>query len=56
MTHQSKTKSHISYCVIAKSNIIHMGTHAHHPISSSHTYLSQLDLLWISHTNNDRTL
>jgi len=32
---QSEAKSHISYCVTAKSPTIHTGTHEHHPISSS---------------------
>ena len=49
----SKTKSHISCCVTAKSHIIHnMGTNEHNPISSSlktHTF-AELDLLQISHT------
>jgi len=35
---QSETKSHISYCVAAKSRITHMDTHQHHAISSSRTY------------------
>jgi len=35
VANQSETKSHIFYCVTAKSHIIHMGTHEHHPISSS---------------------
>jgi len=29
MANQSETNSHISYCVIAKSHIIHMGAHEH---------------------------
>ena len=35
---QSETKSHISYCVTAKSHIIHMGPYEQNPVSSSHTY------------------
>jgi len=31
MANQSETKSLISYCVSAKSHIIHMGAHEHHP-------------------------
>jgi len=44
---QSETKSDISYCVTAKSHIIHIGTHEHHPISSSLTHIPH---------GNDRTL
>jgi len=37
---QSETKSHISYCVIAKSHIMHMmGTHERNPIASSLTHM-----------------
>jgi len=52
---QSETRSHVSYCVTAKSHIIHMGAHEdHNPISSSLTHISaQLDLLQISHTTNN---
>jgi len=35
VANQSETKSRIYYCVTAKSYIIHMDTHEHHPISSS---------------------
>jgi len=36
VANQSETKSHISYCVTAKSHIIHMGAHEeHNPFSSS---------------------
>ena len=38
VANQSETKSHIFYCVTAKSHIIHMGTHEHHPIPSSLTH------------------
>jgi len=33
MANQSETKRHIAYCVIAKSHIIHMGTHERHTCS-----------------------
>jgi len=43
---QSETKSHISYCVIEKSHIIHkMGTHERNPIASSITHM--LLFIWI---------
>ena len=42
VANQSKTKSHISYCVTAKNHIIHMGALEHHPIFSS---LSLIPLL-----------
>jgi len=43
---RSRTKSHISYCVTAKSHIIHTGTHKRQTISSSLTHtFAQLDLL-----------
>jgi len=45
VANQSETKSHISYCVTAKSQIIHMGTHEHHPISSSLAHMPLLN--WI---------
>jgi len=35
----ARTKRHISYCITPSSHIIHMGTHEHHPISSSQTHL-----------------
>jgi len=35
VVNQSETNSHISYCVTAKSHIIHMDTHEHHLISPS---------------------
>jgi len=41
LSYQSETKSHISYCVAAKSHSVHMGTHEHHPISS----LTHINLL-----------
>ena len=41
VVNQSKTKSHISYCVTAKRRIIYMDIHEHNPICSSliHIYL-----------------
>jgi len=42
VVNQSEIKSHISYCVTAKSHIKHMGTHEHHPISSSLTHIPLL--------------
>jgi len=40
VANQSETKSHISYCVTAKSQIIYMvGTHEHLPIASSLIYI-----------------
>jgi len=42
VANQSETKSHISYCVTAKSHIIHMDTHEHNPISSSLTHIPLL--------------
>jgi len=40
VANQSETESNISYSVSAKSrNIIHMGTHGHHPNSSLLTYI-----------------
>jgi len=33
VANQSETNSHISYCVTAKSHIVHVGTREHHPIS-----------------------
>ena len=39
MANQSGIKSRISYWVTAKSHIRHMGTHEHHPISSSRTHI-----------------
>jgi len=40
VANQSETKSHIScYCDIAKSHIIHMGTHEHNPVSFSLTHI-----------------
>jgi len=47
VVNQSQTNSYISYCVTAKSHIIHVGTHEHHPISSplKHVPLLQLRLL-----------
>ena len=38
VANQSEPKSHIFYCVTAKSHITHMGTHEHHLITSSHTH------------------
>jgi len=57
MAIQSETKSHISHYVIAKSHIIHIGTHEYHPVSSSLTHkpFAQLDLLLTSHTNMSMT-
>jgi len=37
MANQSETNNHISFCVTAKSHIIHVGTHEHHP----HLFLTQ---------------
>jgi len=42
VVNQSKTNSHISYCVTAKSHIIHMDTHEHHLISPSLTHVPLL--------------
>ena len=42
VANQLETKSHISYCVTAKSHIIHIGTHEHRPISSSLTHIPLL--------------
>jgi len=42
VANQSETKSHISYCVTAKSHIIHMGAHEHHLISPSLTHVPLL--------------
>jgi len=60
VANQSETKNHISYCVTTKSQIIHthMGTHEHHPISSSHTYFCLARFIVnITHQHdNDRTL
>jgi len=60
VANQSETKKrHIPYCIAAKSNIIHTGTHEHHFISSSHTrnfllYSTRfLTKLKISHTNGN---
>jgi len=39
VANQSDSKSHISYCVTAKSHIVHMGTHEHNAISSSLTHI-----------------
>jgi len=38
VANRSETKSHVSYCVTAKSHIIHKGTYEHNPISSSLTH------------------
>ena len=43
VANESETKSHISYCVTAKSRIIHMGTHEHHTASSSLTRIHLLN-------------
>jgi len=59
VANQSNTKSHISYCVTAKSHIIHTGTHEHQPsFPHSHTYLSSAKFIEnITHQHdNDRTL
>jgi len=41
VANQLETKSRISYCVTAKSHIIHMGAHEeHNPIFSSPTHIS----------------
>ena len=37
-----RDKSHIHYCVVATSHIIHMDTHEHHPISSSLAHIPLL--------------
>jgi len=42
VVNRAETTSHISYCVTAKSHIIHMGTHEHHPIYSSVTRIPLL--------------
>ena len=39
LTSQSETNSHISYCVTAKSHIIHIGIRGHRHISSSLTHI-----------------
>jgi len=40
VAYQSETKSHISYCVTAKSHIIHMGAHEEQPhLFLTHTHL-----------------
>jgi len=50
VANQSQTKSHISYCVTAKSHIIHtMGTHERNSIASSLTHkagLKPMQLHW----------
>jgi len=43
VANQSETKSHIFYCVTAKSRIIHIGTHEHHTASSSLTHIPLLN-------------
>jgi len=42
VANQSGIKCHISYCVTAKSHIIHMVTHENHPIFSLLTHISLL--------------
>jgi len=42
LANQSETKSHVSYCFMARGHIIHMGTHEQHLISSSLTHLPSL--------------
>jgi len=42
MANQSKTKSHISYYITAKSHITHMGTHEQYPISSKRASTQQV--------------
>jgi len=42
VANQSETKGYISYCVTVKSHTIHMGTHEHHPISSSLTHIPMI--------------
>jgi len=47
------------YCVIAKSHIIHVGTHEHHPISSSLKHVPLLTTLIVNITHQhdkDRNL
>jgi len=40
VANQSETNSHISYCVTAKSHIMHMGAHEeHNPIFASLTHI-----------------
>jgi len=59
VVNQPETKSHISYYVNAKSHISHMGSHEHHPTSSSltHTPCSARYIVNITHQHdNDRTL
>jgi len=60
VANQLETKSHIPYCVTAKSRIIHIGTHEHHPASSphSHTYLCSAGFIVnVTHQHdNERTL
>jgi len=59
VANQSESKSHISYCVTAKSHTIHVSTHEHHPsLSHSHTYLySARCIVNIAHQHDsDRTL
>ena len=58
MADQSDAKNYICYCVIAKSHIIHLGTHGHHPISSSLSHLcSARFIISIKHQHdNDRTM
>jgi len=43
---QSETKSHISYCVAAKSRITHMDTHQHHTISSTLTHIPLISFVY----------
>jgi len=57
VANQSETKSHISYCVTAKSLIIHMGAHEQMPFLP-HTYFCLARLIVnITHHqhDNDRT-
>jgi len=46
VANQSKTKSHISYCVTAKNHIIHMGAHEHHNVSSSLKHIPWLGQIY----------
>jgi len=42
VANQSETKSHVFYCVTAKSRITQMDTHEHHLYSSSLTHIPLL--------------
>ena len=51
VANQSETNGHISYCVTAKSHIIHVGTHEHHPISSSRKHVPLLSYIYCNITH-----